>query len=155
MNFTSIVKYIVACLIFSLTFTCCITYKPVRITEIKSVEPADNNISTGRVVVNLRVVNPNNYAIKVKKYNLHAYLNDADLGEVKVAEKVVLKRNSDENYNLTFAPDAAKILDALPSILFKGRGEVALRGSVKIKAFILSKKFSVDLKKKVSAADFR
>lgn len=142
-------------LLFCLTLNACISYKTVQIKEIKSVQPLNNDISSGKLIVNLRVANPNNYAIKVKKYNLHAFVDDTDLGQIEVGEKIVLPKNSDQEYKLTFAPDAAKIIGILPSLFLKGRAELALRGSVRIKASILSKKFEVDLKKKVSASDFR
>ena len=147
--------YFLVILFIALSINGCISYKAVQIKEIKSVQPFNNNLTSGKMVVNLRVENPNNYAIKVKKYNLHAFVNNTDLGEVKVDEKIVLPRKSDKDYSLTFATDMNKILGILPSLLLQGGGEAALKGSVRVKAFIVSKKFSVDLKKKVRASDFR
>lgn len=133
----------------------CITYKPIQIKEIRSVEPVNNDFSSGKFILSLRVANPNNYPIKIKKYNLHAFLNNNDLGQVEVGEKIVLRKNSDEDYSLTFSPDVQKIMDVLPTLIFKGSGDVALKGSVKVKALFLSKSFDVDLKKRISAKDFR
>lgn len=147
--------YFFLALLFSISINGCITYKPVSIKEIKSVELLNNDISSGKLSLSLRVANPNNYPIKIKKYDLHGYLNNQDLGPVLVDEKTVLKRNSEEDYRLTLSPDVEKILEVLPSLVFKGSGEIALKGSVKVKALFLSRKFNINLKKRVSARDFR
>jgi LEA14-like dessication related protein len=133
----------------------CFTYKPVLIKEIKSVKAYNNDISTGKISVNLTVSNPNNYAIKFKKYNLHAFLNNTDLGEIKIDDKIVLSKKSEKDYTITFAPDVSKIIGSLPSLYLKGSGEASLKGSVRVKALLLSKRFNVDLKKRVSSSDLR
>jgi LEA14-like dessication related protein len=135
--------------------TSCITYKPVLIKEIKSVKAYNNDISSGKITVNLSVSNPNNYAIKFKKYDLHAFLNNTDLGEVRIDEKLVLPKRSEKDYTITFAPDVSKIIGVLPSLYLKGSTEASLKGSVRVKALFLSKKFTVDLKKRVSSSDLR
>jgi LEA14-like dessication related protein len=147
--------YVVSFFVMAATLNSCITYKPVYIKEIKSVKAKNNDISTGKIVVNLSVSNPNNYAIKFKKYNLHAFLNNTDLGEVKIEDKIVLSKRSEKDYSIVVAPDVAKILGVLPSLYLKGNGEASLKGSVRVKALFLSRKFSVDLKKKISSSDFR
>ena len=154
-NFKKLPICISVALLFTLSINGCISYKAVQIKEIKSVQPLNNNLSSGKMVVNLRVANPNNYSIKVKKYNLHAFVNNTDLGEIKVDEKIVLPKNSEQDYKLTFATDMNKIIGLIPSLFLQGGGEAALKGSVRIKALFLSKKFSVDLKKKVRASDFK
>lgn len=142
-------------LFFGFTLKSCVTYKPVQVKEIRSMEPVGNDISSGKLIVNLRVVNPNNYRIKVKKYDLNAFVNNNNLGQIETGKKIVLKRNSDKEYRLTFTPDMNKIINMLPSLVLKGSGVVALKGNVKVKSLFLSRTFPVDLKKKISARDFR
>lgn len=133
----------------------CISYKEVKLTQIRSVQLANNDLSSGKIVVVVSIQNPNNYAIKIKKYDLHAYANESDLGKVDVEEDIVIPKNSEQDHTITFKPDMAKILSILPSLYFAGSAEAAIRGTVKVKAMMLSKKFKVDLKKKISAADLQ
>jgi LEA14-like dessication related protein len=147
--------YVISFFVMITTLNSCITYKPVYIKEIKSVKAKNNDISTGKIVVNLSVSNPNNYAIKFKKYNIHAFVNNTDLGEVRIEDKIVLSKESEKDYTIVVTPDVAKILGVLPSLYLKGNGEASLKGSVKVKALFLSKTFPVDLKKKISASDLR
>lgn len=127
----------------------------MELKEIKSVQLLNDDISAGKLVVDFRVVNPNNYPIKVKKYDIHAYVNDTDLGIVEAVEEITLPKNSDQDYQLTFTPDKAKILGLLPALLLMGSAEVSLKGNVKVGTSFLSKSFPVDIKRRVSAADFR
>ncbi|HYG37576.1 MAG TPA: LEA type 2 family protein [Cytophagales bacterium] len=154
-NKTFIPLYLSIILFFGFTLNGCITYKPVQIKEIQSIEPANNDILSGKLIVNLRVANPNNYPIKVKKYDLNAFVNNTNLGRIEAGKKIVLKGNSDRSYQLTFVPDMHQVINILPSLVLKGSGVVALKGNVRIKSLFLSRTFSVDLKKKVSARDFR
>ena len=146
---------IIALLIFISIFQSCISYKEVKIEEIKSVRMKDDNFSSGKIVAILRINNPNNYAIKIKEYNLNASIDEMDMGKILVDEKIIIPSKSNDDYTLTFAPDVAKLLGILPGLLIKGSAEAGIKGNVKVKALIFSKRFNVDLKKKVSTSDFR
>ncbi len=135
-------------------FTSCISYKPVTIDEIKSIGFKDNNMTSGKVQAVLKVNNPNNYSIKVKKYDLTAYINEQNMGKVLVDENIVIPKKTNQDYTLTFSPDLSKILGIIPVFLSKGSADAAIKGKVKVKALIFSKSFDVNLQKKVNASDF-
>lgn len=133
----------------------CISYEEVKLKEIKSVSLQNNDITSGKIVLVVNVVNPNNYDIHVKDYDLNAFVNNNDMGKVLVEETIVLPKNSDKDYTLTVKPDLSKVLGVLPSLYLAGSADAAIRGKVKVKAMMVSKTFDVNLQKKISTSDFR
>ena len=140
-----------------LIFICssCISYQDVELKEIKSFGFQNNDISSGKIEVLLRVINPNNYNIKIKNYDLHAFVNNEDMGKIDVDENLVLLKKSDQDYKLTLKPNLGKILAILPSLYIAGSADAAIRGNVTAKASIISKTFDVNLQKKLSVSDFQ
>lgn len=135
--------------------TSCITYKPIRATEVKSIKALSLTFAEVKIRVELGIENPNNYAITLKKQEMRAFINGNDIGEIFIEEKIKLPRKSSQIYSLTLVPNASKIVSALPSVMMMGSAEAALKGNIKVKAGWLGKKIKVDLKKKITLDDLQ
>jgi LEA14-like dessication related protein len=136
-------------------FSSCVTYQEVKLKEIKSIAFQNDDITSGKIVVTVSVVNPNNYDIQVKEYDLNAFVNNNDMGKLVVEENIMFPKNSDQEYTFTVKPDLSKVLSLLPSLYLTGSADAAIRGKVKVKALFISKFFDVNLQKKISANDFQ
>ncbi len=148
-------KNVLYLLILFCSCTSCISYKPIRATEVKSIKALSLTFAEVKIRVELGIENPNNYAITLKQQNMRAYINGNDVGEIFIEERIKLPRKSNQIYSLTLVPNASKIVSALPSVMMIGSAEAALKGNLKIKAGWLSKKIDVDLKKKVTLDDLQ
>jgi len=148
-------KRILFFIFFFTAFTSCISYKQVQLKEIKSVALLNNDIASGKIIAVVTIVNPNNYSIRIKKYDLNAYVNNNDMGKVEVEENIEIPGNSEQDYSLTFKPDISKIMGLLPSLFLTGVADASIKGTVRVNAFFISKDFNVDLNKRVSAQDFQ
>ena len=64
----------------------CMSYKPVTLETIESVNFKGISQGTASVNVVVRIKNPNNYKIKIKKYDLHTFLDEKDMGPVNISD---------------------------------------------------------------------
>lgn len=132
----------------------CIPFKPVEVTEISSVNFEKASITSPQIDVTLKIKNPNFYKIKVKDINLEGFVSGQSLGRVGVDTKdVFIPKKSEEKYTITLKADVAKVLAALPSVMFTQSAIVGLKGNIEVKALLFKKKVPIDIKEKVSAKD--
>ncbi len=133
----------------------CISYKPVDLKAIESVN--FNGVSGGTASVNVvvRINNPNNYKIKIKKYDLHTFLNEKDMGAVNISDKIVFPKKSEQSYSLNISADISQLIGSLPGLLFTNTVLVGLKGELTVGAKIFSKKYPIDLKQTVSTKDIK
>lgn len=131
----------------------CRNIEPVTITKIESVSVGDFNNEGATFKVSLGIKNPNNIRFKVKEGDLNFFLNEHQVGRVKIEDKIVIPKRSDKVYTVDIKAGFSNIsLSAIPGILsaVKNRkADVGIKGDIHVKAFGVRKKFPVDLKEKV------
>jgi len=146
-------KNILILLISFITLTSCFDYQDV---DFKGVENFSlENKSTDNIVVRLdmRVKNPNNYNIKIKKSSLDIFVNGKKAGKTKMKNDIVLKKNSEGVYPVYLNTNGKDLLSSsmgsLGSLL-GGSLKIRLKGDVKAKVYGVGKKFPIDVEEPVS-----
>ncbi len=133
----------------------CVTYEDVELEEIEDtrVENLFNKNEKLKIAIDVKVDNPNTYALKLKKADLNLYVGGKDLGKVHLDEKVKIPKKSVSSHTFVFVPESRDILKAALGgaigIFTKGDVEVRIKGRVKGGVLFIGKWFDVDHKEKI------
>ncbi len=140
--------------ISSLSLSSCITFSDLEIGDVKSVNI--NKVSKSDIEINadIQVKNPNNYKVKIKKIEADVFLNDKNITSLNLNKKVVLQKKSDDVQAFLIKTELSKLLSLAPALLMGGGINLKMKGYIKGKVFLFSKKVPVEVEKKVSAKDF-
>lgn len=128
-------------------------YKDVEV--VKVVEFGVKNISLKGVEVGvaMQIKNPNKYDISIVDSDLTLFAEGEKVGIARLKEKVKLKKKSNKIYHFTIQTSAKDILSGafpvLMGVLTKDTINMHVQGDIKAKAKGLSKRFPVDVKKRV------
>ncbi|TAH24317.1 MAG: hypothetical protein EAZ07_09855 [Cytophagales bacterium] len=142
-------------IIFLNFITSCISYKEVRVNELKSIKPLSLTFTNVQILVELEIENPNGYNIVLKSQDIQTMINGKDIGLIQIKEPIKLPRKSVAIYQYTLIPDAQKIVGVMPSVFMKGTAEISMIGNIKVKAGVIPKKINIDWKKKIAMSDFQ
>ena len=132
-------------------FSSCSLFKNLEISNIQDISPSFENKS---IVLNasIDVKNSNFYNVTVKASELIASINDKELGNIELLEKVVFKRKSTGSYPFKFK---MKLADgALFTILknvFKKEVTIAFKGKIKGSALGIPKHITINETKTIDA----
>lgn len=132
----------------------CICVKPVEVKSFESVNLIERTNNHVKMQVVLRIDNPNNYKIKLKKYDLEALINNRSMGKLGLRDKVVIPKRCEGSYTFNLDADITPLMAALPMIMLTRSATVALKGTVTAKVFLVRRKINIDVKERVSAKDF-
>ena len=136
---------------FLFIFSSCSLFKNLEISNIQDISPSFENKT---IVLNasIDVKNSNFYNVTVKASELIASINDKELGNIELLEKVVFKRKSTGTYPLKFK---MKLADgALFTILknvFKKEVTIAFKGKIKGIALGIPKHITINETKTIDA----
>ena len=129
------------------------TPSSINIEEINSVKI--NNISKSVLDLDLemRISNPNPYAIKLISADLDLKINKVSLGRITEIQEFEIPRKSNQLHNLNvkiklegFAASSIALL----TTLVKKQVTVVMKGEIVAKAGIIKKKIAIDQKDVVS-----
>jgi LEA14-like dessication related protein len=142
-----------ASLLLAWSMTSCISYKEIELSDVRDIRL--NKVSGGGIGIEaaMQVKNPNGYKIKVKKIEADLLLNGHKVGQISLDKKVVLPRRSDQLQYFSINTQLSNVLSAVPSIMWGGEANMQLKGHVKGKVFVFSKKYPIEAEKKISAKD--
>jgi LEA14-like dessication related protein len=147
-NYSYRIVYLVGLLFM---FSSCSLFKDLQISNIQDISPSFENKT---IVLNasIDVKNSNFYNVTVKASELIASINDKELGNIELLEKVVFKRKSTGSYPLKFK---MKLADgALFTILknvFKKEVTIAFKGKIKGSALGIPKHITINETKTIDA----
>lgn len=135
-------------------FGSCMIYKDVELVGVKNVKLNQFSLKGIEAEVSLRVKNPNGYKITIVDSDLDIILNGKPFGKAKIKENVVLKKKSDEVHKITIKSKVGSVaqgaLSSLLGLLTQKAVNVRLKGDIKAKALVISKKIPIDIEEKVS-----
>lgn len=125
------------------------SYGPTENFNVKNMSGDEINISTALYIENL-----NKYGFRVKTKNMALYVDDKKVADVKISNRVKIKKNTAQEYPF----DIQIKLEKGTSLLALGAGSmfankpinVAIRGKIKGKKFIFGKSVPIDYQKKVN-----
>ena len=140
--------------LFSIVFlTSCFDYEDVEFKGVQNIGLEGRSGGNITVRIDMKVSNPNNYNIKIKKSSLDVFVNSSKVGKTKMKNDVVLKKNHQDVYplHLTFSEKELKS-SALASIgsLLTGSMKIRIKGDVKTKVYGIGKKFPIDVEEQVN-----
>ena len=140
--------------LIAITISSCLSVKPVSVQKVEGVNINSPNMSEIEVALTLKIDNPNNYAITVKKIDLNVVAGGIDLGKVLVEQKVKIPAKSVSNQTFNFKVNLAQLgAAAIPAgmaLLSKGGLKIQATGKIKAKAFLVSKNFEVNFSDNVN-----
>lgn len=103
---------------------------------------------------NVKVYNPNWYALKIKPSTVDVYLEDKLMGTIELTKKVKMKGKQETSLSL---PLLATLVDGAMFTALryatKDQVKVRIKGKVKGGVFFVSKKMDVDETKTISGKD--
>jgi len=148
------VRLLLIIAILPILMTSCLSYKEIELGDVKNVKLNKSKDGSGaNILVGIEVKNPNNYKIKIKKIEADLLVNGKKVGKIALNKKVVLPKKSDQVQDFAVNTQLSNLLSAVPALLFGGDVNLQLKGYIKGKIFILSKKFPMEAEKQISAKD--
>ncbi len=140
------------------TMTSCIEYKDVEFMGITDYSMTKLNANEVKISLNMKIKNPNNYTIKIKKSVFDLFLNDKELGQTSMLNDLKLEKNRSQIHDVVFESNLKDISSGIFSslgILFGGKATLRIKGKLKAKAFGVGKKFDVDFAQDIKASDLK
>jgi len=134
-------------------FTSCFDYEDVEFQGVQNFGIEDRTDGNITVRIDLKVNNPNNYNIKIKKTSLDVFVNGAEVGKTKMKNNIVLKKNHQDVYPLYLTLSEKELKgSALSSIgsFLKGSMKIRVKGDIKAKVYGVGKKFPIDIEEPVN-----
>ena len=134
-------------------FTSCFDYKEVEFKGVQNFGLEGRSEGNITVRIDLKVNNPNNYNIKIKRSSLDIFVNGVKVGKTKMKNNIVLKKNQQDVYPLYLTLSEKQLKgSALSSIgsFLKGSMKLRLKGDIKAKVYGVGKKFPIDIEEPVN-----
>jgi LEA14-like dessication related protein len=104
----------------------------------------------------MTVKNPNGYKIQLTESEVDMFFEGKFLGKVELLEKIVLPKNSVSTVQMKCLADYESLQSVMGNfitILFKSEYVMEGKGFVRGKALLVSKKFPVEFREKVTRKD--
>ncbi len=140
--------------LFSIVFlTSCFDYEDVEFKGVQNIGLEGRSGGNITVRIDMKVNNPNNYNIKIKKSSLDVFVNGSKIGKTKIKNDITLKKNRQDVYSLYLALNEKELKgSALSSIgsLLRGSMKVRIKGNIKAKVYGFGKKFPIDVEEPVN-----
>lgn len=112
------------------------------------------------LAITVKINNPNNYNIRIKKTVLDLFIEKKKVGKAKMKNDIVLKKEANDEYTFVVQANykelSNSVFSSLGSVLFKSSIKLGVKGKVKAKAFgLVGKKFDVDIEENISMKDLK
>ena len=133
--------------------TSCFDYEDVEFKGVQNVALEGRSEGNITLRIDMKVNNPNNYNIKIKKSSLDIFVNGVKIGKTKMKNNIVLKKNQQDEYPLYLTLSEKELkgsaLSTIGSFL-KGSMKVRIKGDIKAKVYGVGKKFPIDIEEPVN-----
>lgn len=150
--------YYLPILILILSISSCSIYEEVEMLGVEgySFQKMEDNQSQASIVFNIN--NPNFYSIKLKKSSFEVFLDDKKLGDVVMADEVVILKKTEGDYTLNLLLNDKDLRNAamplLAKALFKKNIKLIVKGKAKCKVFgVLGKKIDINESKTLNLSE--
>lgn len=144
--------------ILALSLTGC-TFEEVEYRQVNSYHVDKLNDHEARLSVNVKLDNPNSFAIKITKTKLNLSVSGKPAGEIRLLNQIKIKRRSESDYDVQLEVDPDKITKAAfqsgLSILLTKKVTIRVKGWVKGKVMGVGKKVDVDESREVPIDQFK
>ena len=133
--------------------TSCFDYEDVEFRGVQNVGLEGRSEGNITLRIDMKVNNPNNYNIKIKKSALDVYVNGSKVGRTKMKNNIVLKKNYQKVYPLYLSLSEKELKSSALSTIgsfLKGSMKVRIKGDIKAKVYGVGKKFPIDIEEPVN-----
>ena len=133
--------------------TSCFDYEDVEFKGVQNVGLEGRSEGNITLRIDMKVNNPNNYNIKIKKSALDVYVNGSKVGKTKMKNNIVLKKNYQEVYPLYLSLSEKELKSSALSTIgsfLKGSMKIRIKGDIKAKVYGVGKKFPIDIEEPVN-----
>lgn len=125
------------------------SYGPTKDLKVGNISGEEINIST-----KIYIENQNNYGFKVKTKKMGLYSNEKKIADIKIANKVKIKKDTGQDYPIKIQIKLLKGTSLLSlgttSMLTNKPIKIGIKGKVKGYKFIFGKSVPIDFEKKVN-----
>lgn len=135
----------------------CFDYYDVEFKGVQNVSVVERTENDLKLQVDVRINNPNTYNIKIKKSVFDIYINDRLVGKTNLAEKVILKKKTEDVYGIVLNANARDLLKAAMGSLgglMKGTVKIGIKGDVKGSVYGVTKKVPIDVEENINLKEF-
>lgn len=141
-------------LLTTILLSSCVKYKDIQYKAFEGVGVEKMEGSDMIVGVNIKVLNPNNYAINIDGKDLKASFNGTELSNVGITNTIHLDANKETSQKILIKIPKQTLITLAPMALFNG-GKIKLdiNGNVKARVFLFSKKFPINFSQNVNLGD--
>jgi LEA14-like dessication related protein len=124
------------------------SYEDVEVTDVREINIEELNKNGLQLSGSLKVYNPNGYKIKVSSTDADIYLEGRRAGKATLMKNISIPANYDDyieaRVKTTFEGGNLKLLPIILGATVKRSANIRLKGTIRAKSFIISKKFDFD-----------
>ena len=120
-----------AIIILLLAASSCRTPKDFVFRDVENFNISKGNLKQAQLSMDVRLYNPNNYRMKLKKADLDVFMSNDHLGKMNVAKKYTVPRMDTFLLPVTLDVDMQKVLPNALQLFLNSEVTVKLTGSVK------------------------
>ncbi len=134
----------------------CTFYKEVEVQEILEVKVIEIDKEGADCEIYMTVKNPNGYKIQLTESEVDLFFEGKYLGRINLLEEIQLPKKSLSTVKMKCLADyesLQSVMGNIITILFKSEYVMEGKGFVRGKALLVSKKFPVEFKEKVTRED--
>jgi LEA14-like dessication related protein len=139
-----------------MTIPSCTVYKEVEVQEVLEVKVLEFDNDGADCEIYMTVSNPNGYKIRLTESEVDLYFEGKFLGRVELLEEMILPKKSVSTVKMKCLADyesLQSVMGNIITILFKSEYVMEGKGFVRGKALMVSKKFPVEFKEKITRED--
>jgi len=130
------------------------TYQDVEVIEVVDVQVKSFSANRIEAVIFVKIKNPNGYKIKIVDSDLDLYINNSKMGKAKLTKRVVIPAKSETIQEVGVEAKVGNLLSAggiggILSLIGSQSINLRVKGTIKAKAFVITKKVDVDFDKRV------
>lgn len=151
-------KVVGAMLLIVLCAQGCGLYNSVEVLEVEDVRVKEFSDKVIVAEIDLLIENPNWYKVKLTKSEINLQINDADVGQMELREKLTIPKNSKTIQTVTIEADyealETNFLQNFLLLLFNPKVHMKAEGYMKGRALFIGKKVPVLVEEDLDASTF-
>ncbi len=144
-------------ILFVITFSTCNIYKPVEIGDFNGLKLESISNEGLKFKLLVQIKNPNSYSIKITNYELELSADKQLIGNIVSSEKVSINRNSNEivefPVDIKFTEIFSQKTITLIKIFRQNKINLKVKGFIKVRAMLVSKKINIEEEKIINISN--
>lgn len=137
--------------LITLLFISCKSIREPEYTGIKSFKVNKIDLKGIDATIDLGVKNPNSFGFSIYKSTFDVSIGGKLIGKAKSTKRVFINKNEEKNYtfHLKSSFEGLQLNDILQMVSGGVKGNIQLKGKLKVGRFYIKKGFPVDLSERI------